>query len=160
MVVFLSDISFPFQGVTCVKSTVISKYSHDKFLAANCLWLLVLENWEKGPWKSWKSPGIFLGSWCTNPVEGSLQISYAACQHTTSKYMKSPAQQQTPSSSLVYQVSFWISHFCLIITKPLLFPFSKVLCLLFQTLVWPQSMTNMYNIPYITLLIYNKFMRH
>ena len=33
------------------------------------LWFLVLENWEKGPWKSWKSHGILLGSWCTNPEQ-------------------------------------------------------------------------------------------
>ena len=40
------------------------------------LWFFVLENWEKGPWKSWKSPGFFSGSWCTNPVMTNYFITF------------------------------------------------------------------------------------
>ena len=43
------------------------------------LWYLVLENWEKGPWKSWKSPWIISGSLCTNPVTWKFQFNWRLC---------------------------------------------------------------------------------
>ena len=55
------------------------KYSSEHSVAMKSavdLWFLVLENWEKGPWKSLKSPGIFLGSWYTNPVLGVLSTNF------------------------------------------------------------------------------------
>ena len=58
-------VQFIFPGD--IDLSVVMNMSFSRKYATYLLYL-VLENWEKVLEKSWKSPGIFLGSWCTNPV--------------------------------------------------------------------------------------------